>query len=97
MALVLNHQTKAQFAARLRARFKAADKAEACRIAAWVLDHIEADDARLLHAMLRVIKGGSFESINSIGLDMDEDVDDEHKASFSHAVFGCFGVEYSID
>lgn len=44
MALVLNHQTKAQFAARLRARFKAADKAEACRIAAWVLDHIEAGD-----------------------------------------------------
>ena len=62
-----------------------------------LLDHIEADDARLLHAMLRVIERSSFEGLDSVGLDMDEDVDDEHKASFSHAVVGCFGLEYSID
>lgn len=44
MALNLNHQTKAQFAARLRARYKSADKAEACRLAAWILDRIDAGD-----------------------------------------------------
>ena len=62
-----------------------------------LLDHVEADDTRLLHTMLRVIKRGSCEGLNSIGLDMDKDVDDEHKASFSQAVVGYFGVEYSID
>ena len=44
MALNLRHQTPAQFAARFRARFKSASKAEACRLAAWVLDHLEAGD-----------------------------------------------------
>ena len=44
MALALNHQTAAQFAARLRARYKAASKVEACRLAAWILDHIDAGD-----------------------------------------------------
>jgi len=44
MAISLQHQTPAQFAARLRARFKGATKAEAARIATWILDHLEAGD-----------------------------------------------------
>jgi hypothetical protein len=44
MALNLRHQTPAQFAARLRARYKAASKVEACRLATWMLDHIDAGD-----------------------------------------------------
>ncbi len=44
MALVLNHQTAAQFAARLRERYRNASKVEACRLAKWMLDHIEAGD-----------------------------------------------------
>jgi len=44
MALNLNHQTAAQFSARLRERYRKASKAEACRLAKWIMDHIEAGD-----------------------------------------------------
>ena len=44
MALNLNHQTLAQFAARLRERYRTSGKVETARIAKWVLDHIEAGD-----------------------------------------------------
>jgi len=44
MALTLQHQTLAQFAARLRQRYKTAGREEAARIAKFVLDHIEAGD-----------------------------------------------------
>lgn len=44
MALNLQHQTPAQFAARLRQRYKSANKDEAARLAKWVLDHLEAGD-----------------------------------------------------
>ena len=44
MALTLRHQTKAQFAARLRERYRNASREEAARIATWVLNSIEAGD-----------------------------------------------------
>ena len=44
MALDLTHQTAAQFAARLKARFKAAQKYEKARIAAWMYDRVQAGD-----------------------------------------------------
>jgi hypothetical protein len=44
MALVLAHQTAAEFAARLSARFKAADGLEKGRIATWIYDHYQAGD-----------------------------------------------------
>ena len=44
MALVLRHQTKAQFAARLRERYRNASREEAARIATWLLNSIEAGD-----------------------------------------------------
>jgi plasmid maintenance system antidote protein VapI len=44
MALNLNHQTAAEFAARLRTRYLNAEKVECARIAKWVLDHIDAGD-----------------------------------------------------
>lgn len=44
MALNLRHQTAAQFAARLRERYRNASREEAARIATWVLDRIEAGD-----------------------------------------------------
>lgn len=42
--MILVHQTKAQFAARWRAKFRAASREEACRMAAWLLDRIDAGD-----------------------------------------------------
>lgn len=42
--LDLRHQTAAQFAARLRARFRSASRLEAARIATWVMDRIAAGD-----------------------------------------------------
>jgi len=42
--LDLRHQTAAQFAARLRARFRSASRLEAARIATWVMDRIDAGD-----------------------------------------------------
>lgn len=44
MSLTLKHQTAAQLAARFRARFRAARRDEACRMAAWLLDRIDAGD-----------------------------------------------------
>ena len=44
MALNLRYQTTAEFAVKLRARFKAAGREEACRIATWILNHLEAGD-----------------------------------------------------
>jgi hypothetical protein len=44
MALTLRHQTKAQFAARLRERYRNASREEAARIATWLLNSIEAGD-----------------------------------------------------
>jgi len=44
MALNLNHQTAAEFAARLRTRYLNADKTECARLAKWILDHIDAGD-----------------------------------------------------
>ena len=42
--LDLRHQTPQQFAQRLRARFRAATKAEAARLATWIMDRIDAGD-----------------------------------------------------
>lgn len=44
MALSLKYQTAAQFAARLRERYRNASKEEAARIATWILNRIEAGD-----------------------------------------------------
>lgn len=44
MALNLQHQTAAEFAARLRARYLSSSREECARIAKWILDHIEAGD-----------------------------------------------------
>ena len=44
MALNLKYQTAAQFAARLRERYRSASKEECARIATWILNHIEAGD-----------------------------------------------------
>ena len=44
MALNLKHQTAAQFAARLRERYRNASKEECARIATWILNRIEAGD-----------------------------------------------------
>lgn len=44
MALILQHQTLAQFAARLRQRYKNANREESARFAKWILDHLEAGD-----------------------------------------------------
>jgi hypothetical protein len=44
MTLNLHHQTLAQFAARLRDRFKAASGVEKGRIATWLYDHYQAGD-----------------------------------------------------
>lgn len=44
MALNLQHQTPAQFAARLRERYRSGSKEECARIAKWIIDHIEAGD-----------------------------------------------------
>lgn len=44
MALNLKHQTAAQFAARLRERYRHASREEAARIATWILNRIEAVD-----------------------------------------------------
>lgn len=44
VALNLQHQTPAQFAARLVARFKAASQVEKGRLATWLYDRYQADD-----------------------------------------------------
>lgn len=44
MSLNLQHQTPAQFAARLREKYRNASKEEAARIASWILDKIATGD-----------------------------------------------------
>lgn len=44
MALNLNHQTAAQFAARLRARYQRSSREECTRLAWWLLRRINAGD-----------------------------------------------------
>jgi hypothetical protein len=44
VALNLKYQTAAQFAARLRERYRHASREEAVRIATWILNRIEAGD-----------------------------------------------------
>lgn len=44
MALNLQYQTPAQFAARLRERYRGASREEAARLATWLLNRIEAGD-----------------------------------------------------
>ena len=55
MALNLRHQTAAEFAARLRARYKAARGNDCARIATWILNHLEAGD--FTEAQLRNVFG----------------------------------------
>ena len=44
MAIVLKHQTPAQFIARFRERFRTAEKEECARLANWLYDHYQAGD-----------------------------------------------------
>ena len=44
MALNLKYQTAAQFAARLRERYRTASRDDAARIATWILNNIESGD-----------------------------------------------------
>ena len=44
MAISLYHQTAAEFAARLRERYRAASQIECARLATWVLNHLDAGD-----------------------------------------------------
>lgn len=44
MALDLKHQTKAQFLSRLRVKYEAAQGEQACRLATWLTDAIDAGD-----------------------------------------------------
>jgi hypothetical protein len=44
VALNLRHQTAAQFAARLRERYRSASREDAARIATWLLNRIDAGD-----------------------------------------------------
>lgn len=55
MALVLNYQTPAQFAARLRQRYRNSSRDESCRLAGWMLDKLEAGD--VTDAQLRAVFG----------------------------------------
>ena len=50
MALVLNHQTKAQFAARLRALYLGSSREETIKLATKLLDWIDAGDLTDLQA-----------------------------------------------
>lgn len=44
MALVLRHQTAAEFVARFRARFRTAQREECMRMAWWLIERINAGD-----------------------------------------------------
>ena len=44
MALDLKHQTVAQFLGRVRVQYQAADGEQACRLATWLVDAIDAGD-----------------------------------------------------
>ena len=44
MALVLQHQTAAEFVARLREKYRTSSREECARLAAWIYDHYQAGD-----------------------------------------------------
>ena len=44
MPLNLNHQTPAEFAARLRAKYRRSSQEECGRLATWLYDHYQAGD-----------------------------------------------------
>jgi len=44
MALNLKHQTPAEFAARLRAKWRASSREEKARLATWIYDRYQAGD-----------------------------------------------------
>jgi len=55
MALNLKHQTAAEFAARLRERYRNASKEEAARIATWIMNHL--DNGDFTETQLRTVFG----------------------------------------
>ena len=62
--LDLRHQTPAQFAARLRLRFKNATKVEAARIATWIMDRLDAGD--ITDAQMRTVFGLTLTQWNNL-------------------------------
>ena len=44
MALTLQHQTPAEFVARLRERYRNSSREECARLASWLYDHYQAGD-----------------------------------------------------
>ena len=55
MALVLKHQTAAQFVARLRERYRNSSREECARLAAWLYDRFAAGD--ITQAQIRTAFG----------------------------------------
>ena len=64
MALNLKHQTAAQFAARLRERYRNASREECARIATWILNRIEAGD--ITDAQVRTAFGLTVTQYNNL-------------------------------
>jgi hypothetical protein len=63
MALTLHHQTAAEFADRLKARFKAASGEEKGRLATWLYDRYQAGD--FTAAQLRTAFGMTVTQFNA--------------------------------
>jgi len=63
---------------RVRGRAVDLDEKEPRRVAVLLHD-IEAYDARFLHAVARVLERGGPESVDGVGLYVNEDVDDDHE------------------
>lgn len=55
MALVLNHQTAAQFVARFREAYRTANRERAAKLAAWLYDRVQAGD--ITQAQIRAAFG----------------------------------------
>ena len=55
MALDLKHQTPAQFVARFRSAYRAAEKDKAAKMAAWLYDRVQAGD--ITQAQIRAAFG----------------------------------------
>lgn len=64
MVLNLKYQTAAQFAARLRERYRNASREEAARIATWILNKIDAGD--LTDAQVRTAFGLTLTQYNAM-------------------------------
>lgn len=64
MALNLKYQTEAQFAARLRERYRNASREEAAHIATWILNKINAGD--LTDAQMRSAFGLTLVQYNAL-------------------------------